>query len=221
MSGTAAVVAMVAVGAIRLVQALAGEKPSRGMLESDRVLRGQYRVRTWPIAKLPDGEQGRLVGTARELHHPLTAPLSGRACLYYVVLVKPGARSGARELVTERRGVMFAFEDASGRATIDPAHASVALAFDHREEVRSPDALSPAQRALLLRHDHRIDGAIQLRFVEAVLSIGERITVVGAGLRRPDFTAPVEMDYRSAPPSRLHLSASDAAPLLISSQLVR
>jgi hypothetical protein len=210
---------MIVVAVIRLAHFLT--KPRWLMTESDRVLHQQHGVRPWPIAELPDGEQGRLVGTASELHRTLRAPLSGRACLYYLVLVKSVESSGARELFAERSGVAFTLVDASGSAIIDSARAGVALAFDHCEEVCPPNELSPAQRALLLRHDHSSDRGDQLRFVEAVLSIGERITVVGAGVRRPDLAPSGESDYRSAPPPQLHLAASNTAPLLISSQYVR
>ena len=220
MSDTVTIVVVVAGVAIRLVHALTAELPSRGMTESRRVLRQQHRVRPWLIAELPDGEQGRLVGTASTLHRTLTAPLSGRACLYYIVLVKPVESSGAQDLFTERNGIAFTLEDASGSAIIDPARASMALAFDHREELRPSDQPSPAQRALLLRHDHSSRSS-QLRFVEAVLSVGERITVVGAGVRRPDLASSAESGYRSAPPPRLRIAASDAVPLSIRSQHVR
>ncbi len=220
MSDIVAIVVIAAGVAIRLAHALRAELPSRRMTESDRVLRQQYRVRPWLIAELPDGEQGRLVGTAGTLHRTLTAPLSGRACLYYVVLVKPVESSGAQDLFTERNGIAFTLEDASGSAIIDPTRASVALAFDRGEELRPSDQPSPAQRALLLRHDHNFRSS-RLRFVEAVLSVGEPITVVGAGVRRPDLASPAESDYRSAPPSRLRIAASDAVPLSIRSQHIR
>lgn len=97
----------------------------------------------------------------------------------------------------------------------------MALFFDYREEVHLPNAPSSAQRALLVRHGHSSDRGDQLRFVEAVLSIGEQIMVAGAGLRRPDLASFMESDYRSAPPARLQLAASDAAPLLISSRYLR
>lgn len=221
MSGTAAILALIAGGAIRVAYALAHKSPPQGMTESGRILREQYRVRPSSIARLADGEQGRLIGTARPLHRTLTAPLSGRACLYYVVLARSVESSGERELLTERAGCAFTLDDASGSAIVDPARASVALFFDHREEVHLADAPSPAQRELLVRHGHSSDRSDQLLFIEAVLSIGERIMVAGAGLRRPDLASPMESDYRSAPPARLQLAASDAAPLLISSQYVR
>lgn len=209
---------MLVIAAVRLVHAVLRKQPSPGTAESDPVQREEYRVRQWPIARLPDGERGRMVGTARDLRGTLTAPLSGRACLYYMVVVKSVEPSGARDLFTESKGIAFALEDTSGSAIVDPARASVVLAFDYRDEVSLPDLPSPAQRALLLRNGHSPDRSDQLRFVEAVLSIGERTTVVGTGFRRPDIASAMELDYRSAPPPRLQLAASDATPLFISSQ---
>jgi hypothetical protein len=40
-----------------------------------------------------------------------------------------------------------------------------------------------------------------------VLSVGERVTVVGAGTRRPYVAWSAESDYRSATPTRMHLAA--------------
>jgi len=137
-----------------------------------------------------------------------------------VLVVHPTA-SGSQARITDRRGVPFALADASGSAVIDPAHASVALAFDHREELRALDQVTAAQEAVLARHDGRHRGRSRLRFLEAVLSVGERVTVVGAGTRRPYVERSAESDYRSAAPTRLHLEGSDAAPLSISSHYLR
>lgn len=221
MSATLSIVAVLAVGAIRLARALAGSPPPQQTTEADRVLREQHGVPPWPVAELPEYQQGRLVGNVRALDRTLTAPLTGRACVYYVVLVVQPAASGWQERITDRRGVAFALADASGSAVIDPAHASVALAFDHREQLRALDPATAAQQAVLARHaDHR-RGRSRLRFLEAVLSVGERVTVVGTGTRRPYVEWSAESDYRSAAPTRLQLEGSDAAPLSISSHYLR
>ena len=178
-------------------------------------------MRPWPIAELPENQPGRLVGNVHELQPTLIAPLTGRACVYYVVLVEQAAFSGWQERITERGGVAFALEDASGSAVIDPARASVALAFDHRAEIRARDEATPAQEAVLARHGSNVTGRDRLRFVEAILSVGERVTVVGTGVRRPDITTSAESGYRSAPATRLYVAASHAAPLSISSHRIR
>jgi hypothetical protein len=74
---------------------------------------------------------------------------------------------------------------------------------------------------VLARHGYHVAGAGRLRFVEAVLSVGERVTVVGTGTRRPYIAASAELGYRSAAPTRLQLPASDAAPLSIGSHCLR
>lgn len=221
MSATLSVAALLAIGAVRLARAFAGGPPPQRPLEADRVLRQQHGVPPWPIGELPEHRQGRLVGNVRALERTLTAPLSGRACVYYVVLVEQSVFPGWQDRIVERRGVAFALDDASGRAIIDPARASVALAFDHHEELRALDPATPAQQAVLARHGHPGAAASRLRFVEAVLSVGERVTVVGIGTRRPHIAWSVESDYRSATPTRMHLAGSDAEPLSISSHYLR
>lgn len=221
MIDTLSIIALVTLGAVRLARAFSSGPPSRLLTEAERVLHQQHGVRPWPIAELPEGQQGRLVGNVRELQRTLTAPLTGRACVYYVILVEESVSSGWRERITERHGVAFGLEDASGCAVIEPARASVALAFYHREEIRAPGEATPAQDTVLARHGYNIAGGGRLRFVEAVLSVGERVTVVGTGMRRPYLASPAELDYRSAMPTRLHVAASDAAPLSISSHRIR
>ncbi len=148
MSATLSIVAVLAVGAIRLARALAGSPPPQQTTEADRVLREQHGVPPWPVAGLPECQQGRLVGNIRALDRTLTAPLTGRACVYYVVLVVQPVASGWHERITDRRGVAFALADASGSAVIDPSHASVALALDHREELRALGQVTAAQQAV-------------------------------------------------------------------------
>jgi hypothetical protein len=164
-----------------------------------------------------------LVGNIRALERMLTAPLTGRACVYYVVLVEQRQRVGSswQERIVDRRGVAFALEDASGSAVIDPARASVAQAFDHRAALRALDQATPAQQAVLARHRHRHADGSRLRFVEAVLSVDERVTVVGTGTRRPYVEWSAESDYRTATPTRMHFEGSDAARLSISSHYLR
>jgi hypothetical protein len=221
MSATLSIVAVLAVGAIRLARALAGSPLPQQTTEADRVLRDQHGVPPWPVGELPECQQGRLVGNARALDRTLTAPLTGRACLYYVVLVVQPVASGWQERITDRRGVAFELADASGSAVIDPAQASVALAFDHREELRALDQATAAQQEVLARHGDRGRGSSRLRFLEAVLSVGERVTVVGSGTRRPYVGRSAESDYRSAMPTRMHLEGADAAPLSVSSHYLR
>jgi hypothetical protein len=187
--------------------------------EAERVQHRHYHMRSWPIGELPDNEIGRMVGNVRVLERSLTAPLTGRACVYYLIIVEEeDGRRGWRESFTEHNGVAFAIEDLSGRAIIEPANASVALPFDHQEEIRAPDRATPEQVALLARRPYSISDRFgRLRVWEAVIAIDDRVTVVGAGTREPDQASPEETGYRSPPAMWLHVAGSMSAPLSISS----
>lgn len=184
------------------------------------------RVRLWQIAHLPEHQEGRLVGNVRALPRTLIAPLTGRTCVYYLVVVEQALLLGWQEYYIDRCGAAFALDDTSGTAIINPTRAGVELAFDYRAVIRSSDEPTPAQRAVLARavlarQGYRGDGDDLLRFSEAVLSAGDRVTVVGTGRHSPDVASSTELDYRSAIPVRLHLEGSDAAPLSIRSHSAR
>ena len=185
--------------------------------ETDPVWQHQAGVTRYRVGELPEGEIGRMEGTVRQHARTLRAPLSGRACVFYMVLVE---QAGAVQW-TECDGVAFALEDASGRAIVEPALASVALLLDHREQARAPREATPPQDAILARHGYNILGGEALVFYEAVLLAGERVTVVGAGRREPAGGSSLESDFRSPPPMQLRMAGSSAARLSIASHRTR
>jgi hypothetical protein len=191
--------------------------------EARRVERRQRRIRTREIAELPENELGRIVGRVAALERSLIAPLSGRPCVYYAVIVEEVRPRGWQELVAERRGVAFAIKDYSGKAIIDPANASVALRFDCIKYVDGGGALTQEQASLLAHHGVHREGFFApsaLRFQEAVIPIGHHVEVTGAGVREPDPEAHAELGYRDAP-TQICISNSAAAPLSIDSDLGR
>jgi hypothetical protein len=151
----------------------------RQVPDADQVWQHQAGVTRYRVGELPDGEIGRVEGTVGEQARTLRGPLSGRACVYYMVLVEAG---GAIQW-TEGDGVAFALEDASGRAIIDPALARIALSLDHREPLRALREATPQQDAVLARHGYNVTGAGQLVFYEAVASPRPRRSGT-SGLRR-------------------------------------
>jgi hypothetical protein len=185
--------------------------------EADQVWQHSSEVTPYRVAELPEGEIGRLEGSVRQHARTLCAPLSGRACVYYMVLVE---QAGAIRW-TECDGVAFALQDASGRAIIEPALATVALLLDHREQARALREATPQQDAVLARHGYDLPGGDGLVFYEAVLLAGERATVVGAGRREPAGGSSQESDFRSPPAMQLRVAGTTAAPLSIASHRAR
>jgi hypothetical protein len=174
-------------------------------------------VTPYRVAELPEGEIGRMVGSVRAHGRTLRSPLSDRPCVYYLVLVE---QAGVI-LWTEGNGVAFALQDASGRAIIEPATARIALLVDHREQARAVREATPQQDAVLARHGYDIRGADELVFHEAVLLVGERVTVVGAGRREPAVGSSQESDFRSPPPMQLRVAGASGAQLSIASHRAR
>ena len=150
-----------------------------------------------PIAQTPEGRDvrvsGRLVYLGGEA--PLIAPLSGRPCAAWRVLVRERTGSGKNErwvtLVEESDARDFALEDPGGRAIVDGTLVELALDFD-----------SSGGTGLLVRSSPRLEGFLHqrgiptrglvfdkaLQFREGILEAGEKVTVAGSGAWESDPT---------------------------------
>ena len=196
-----------------------------------------------PISELPEDTPGRVVGVTQPHGEPLTAPFSGRPCVYYAVRVErlrdpdvteplvateapqgmdpADAAAGAPALLaawlpaaSETRSVAFMIQDESGRALIEPAEAKVELSGAEPVDIDLA-ALPPRQAEFLARHALATPGA-RLRYYEVIIAIGEAVAVVGSGTPEPDPDAAPANHYRGDPPSRLRLTSSANHPLFIS-----
>ncbi len=190
---------------------------------AQRLKRQLKAARPWPLNELPEDTHGRVIGQARAIGEHLAGPLTGRPCVYYVALVEEQRSTGRssywRTVASETRGVPFMIEDGTGRAIIDPNGAQVALDFDGNSKSGTFNKADPVQEAFLARHGQNSEGWVfnkTLRYREAMIEIGETISVLGSGTREPDPHAAPEAAYRGAPPTRLRLTSSPRFPLIIS-----
>jgi hypothetical protein len=171
------------------------------------------------IADLPGDTHGRIAGIAKPFERVLEAPLSGRRCVYYRILIASFDAGYLRELATEQDAVRFVLEDRGHRAVIDPTHATFSTGFDHESTSRAATDADIMQLTLLERHalaSHSFFGIDALLYREAIVGVGERITVVGAGTREPDPDAMPMGSYREHAVTRLWLRGSARFPLVIS-----
>jgi hypothetical protein len=154
----------------------------------------------------------------------LEAPLSGRLCAYYSIEVlgrmrRPPSfgRRGDRQpdiVANEDEAVPFELEVDGRRAVIDPADAWISSGFDHRRT----GATNERERALCMRLglDRVSFDWAHLTFREAILGIGERIALFGAGIREPDHDGSAgEHGYREGAPTRFRFTGSARFPLVI------
>lgn len=190
---------------------------------AQRLKRQLRAAKPWSLNELPEDTHGRVIGQARALGEQLVGPLTGRPCVYYIAMVEEQRSTGRssywRTVASETRGVPFMLEDGTGRAIIDPNGAQVALDFDGNSKSGTFNNADPVQEAFLARHGQNSEGWVfnkTLRYREAMIEIGETISVLGSGTREPDPNAAPEAAYRGSPPTRLRLTSSPRFPLIIS-----
>lgn len=89
-----------------------------------------------PIGDAQPGSSAKLVGVVRYLADPATAPLSGRACAYYQVIVEEyryhndSTLDDWYEVLRDDGGVDFLVEDDTGRARVENRSLKVAAVQD-------------------------------------------------------------------------------------------
>ena len=192
-----------------------------------RAKRAMRGVPARSISDVIEGELARVVGRV-EVDGPVLAPLSGRPCAYWRVVVERneggGRNSTWRKLVDESDGVDFALLDETGKAWVRTLHVSAVLDGDARGGSGFLQDPTPELRAFLHERGHDTQGLFfnrTIRFREGVAEPGEVVAVVGVGRweRDPDEEARAGAGYRDAvTPKRLVVDAPEAGPLLLSDQ---
>ena len=217
------VISMLVFGVLFALRLFADQTTRRvrpGEDDGERVSQKQHGIKRWLVGRFPDGEAGRVVGTVRAHQRRLLAPLTGRPCVYYEVIVEQVTLSGLRLCFVECDTVPFVLEDGSGRGIVEPRGAEVAAAFDHTAEITEFEQATPEQAAMLARNGRAGERTATLQFREALIVEGERVTVVGTAFRRPDLQSSAEVDYRAAPPLGLRIVTTEAQPMSIASHYV-
>ena len=201
----------------------------RALLSERRLRRRMRQAPLVPLSNAPEGTLIRVVGGVRPLAgRVLEAPLSGRLCVYYAVEVLASAAAsppedplpvlGANVIASEQDGVAFVLDDGHARAVIDPAHATIAAAFDHVSTSAAAFDASLLQREFLVRHDLiRRDwwNTTSVIYREAVIELDGWIAVVGTGTCEADPGAPPTGLYRDGAAQRLRLTGTARFPLMI------
>lgn len=153
-----------------------------------RARRELERAPILAIAAVRPGTTARITGTVEYFDGELVAPLTGRTCAYYLVLIqeyRSNGKSGSWvEILREEQHLDFLVRDATGVAQIrmDSPHALVV--HDHKTRSGTFDDATEIEAAFLRRFDKTSTNFLGLnrglRYNEAVLEFGEKITVLGA-----------------------------------------
>lgn len=175
------------------------------------------------IAEVFDGEIAKIAGVVRAATPLLAAPLSGRSCVFYEVLVeeyRSSGRSGHWEsIVRESSAVDFLVVDDTGTALVETARMKVLPVHDTELSSGFLHDATPELQAFLARHGESSEGLIfnrRLRYREGVFEPGERVRVLGrARWELAPGTGEPGVGYRDVP-KRLVLCAPSQSDLVAS-----
>jgi hypothetical protein len=177
-------------------------------------------VQLWPIADVPHDTLVRVKGTAQTISETLSAPLTGRPCLYYSVTVSSYSLGGSGRgtwspVVSDRAGCVFRVADATSAAIVDPSIAHVALTQDHVDASDMFNKPTERQKAFLSQHGLNGNRADNLQFIESIIAVDEPIVVRGYALREPDTGAMASNAYRGTTPTQVRFLSSAKYPIEI------
>lgn len=123
--------------------------------------------------------RGTVIGEA-----PLQAPLSGRHCTYYKIVVEARDDHGWKRIAYESRGQSFELDDGTGIAIVDPEGSQVEVDYDRQYEVVPNVRLQQVVAELMRRL--ALPEATPLIIREGVLAPGEVVAVHGRLVREAD-----------------------------------
>jgi len=205
------------VGLVELISSFRADRKIK------KLLRG---AKARPLTELRESEFVRVTGNV-EPHRArvIEAPLSGRLCAYYSIVVRgpivtsfsmrPSRRRIYRTYGEDDSGVAFELEADGTRAIVDPTDAWISSGFDHKTGVDDARARAVVNRLAI---DPRLWDSLILQ--EACLAVGEKIVVFGAGVFEPDRTTAMgEQGYRDGGAMRFRFSGTEKFPLVIRDDL--
>lgn len=165
-----------------------------------REQRLKRRIKQLPlssIAQTPERQDVRVTGRLAYLgdRAPLEAPLSGRPCAAWRVVVRERRGSGKNKrwvtILEESDSRDFGLEDESGRAIVDGTLVELALDFDRKGGSGLFSGPSPYLEQFLHERGIPTRGIVfgkTLDYREGALEAGETVTVAGSGTWENDPT---------------------------------
>jgi hypothetical protein len=150
------------------------------------------KIRKTAIKKISDftgGEIAKITGKVELAGEPLTAPLSGRKCAYYYVLVEQRVSTGKsshwKTLIEEEVSGKFVIRDGYSCAYINSQSVKSYLVLDMKYSSGFLNDATAELEKYLGKHNKESENFIgtnkTIRYKEGILEEGEKIVVVGKG----------------------------------------
>lgn len=153
------------------------------------VVRKLKKANTKRISSFVNGEVAKIVGKIECIGTLLIAPLSGRKCVYYYILIEQRVKSGEtyrwKKLIEEEVAGTFGIRDWQYCAQIDSKNIMSHIAQDRNYSSGFFNNASENLNCYLEKHGKKSINFFgfnkTLRYKEGVLEEGEMISVMGKG----------------------------------------
>ncbi len=141
------------------------------------------------IANFKDDQVAKVCGIAKFVKAPLVAPLSGRACTHYRIVVEERRSSGKSSswhtIIESEQSSNFLIKDGSHYALLDRKNRKSYLVPDAKYNSGFLNDPTPELESFLNMHGHKSEGLFgmnkTIRYREGVLEEGEQVAVTGRG----------------------------------------
>lgn len=175
----------------------------------------------YSIQAAPESQQIKLVGRVSYLSEPLVAPLSGRRCACYQIIVQEkrgGKNKHWVEIIRDEDRRDFMLTDETGRALIKAQDAKLLIDRDGKFTSGTFNDATPELNAFLEKFGKESTGFFGLnrtmRYYEGIIEDTEDVVVCGVARRVPDVEGAAG-DYREQG-TRLELEhRSEEQPLIL------
>lgn len=173
------------------------------------------------ISAFLSGDIAKVVGNVEFVGEPLVAPLSGRRCAYYYVLVEQlvstGKSSHWKKIIEEEVGGTFVIRNGRYRAHIN-SDSTLKTYIVQDEEYESgfrndaTEMLENYLRANNMESENLLGFNKKLRYKEGILEDGECVAVMGRG----EWKNAREVNLPDSMGKILVLSSTDEEPIYLS-----
>ncbi|BAO75713.1 hypothetical protein [Winogradskyella sp. PG-2] len=153
------------------------------------ILRKLKKTPYKPINRIKENEYAKIIGKAKYVHKPLTAPLSGRPCVYYHVIIEKTIKNGWTTYAEDKNIQDFFIESSNELAFINVNQANkftkLFLVKDHNKRSGFLNDASARLEDYLESLGKSSTSFLgfnkSLRYREGIIELDEKIAVKGIG----------------------------------------
>ena len=152
------------------------------------MLREFKKSRKKSINRIQENEYAKIIGKAKHVHEPLEAPLSGRRCVYYHVMVEVKGDKSWRRIINDEKHQDFFIESNSEMAIVKISATQKStrrfhLVKDYKEKSGFRNDATEKLEAYLKYHNKNSTSILginkTIRYTEGVIELNEPIAVKG------------------------------------------